>query len=81
MNLLAGRPFPLLWREEAVDGAYGRLVPVGDAEAFGDALAATLSEPRDPERQRQRAAEFSVERAVDRYVRLIRAYGAASAAA
>ena len=48
MNLLAGRPFPLLWREEAVDGAYGRLVPVGDAEAFGDALAETLSEPRDP---------------------------------
>jgi glycosyltransferase involved in cell wall biosynthesis len=63
------------------DGTYGRLVPVGDAEAFGDALAATLSEPRDPERQRQRAAEFSVERAVERYVQLIRAYGAASAAA
>jgi glycosyltransferase involved in cell wall biosynthesis len=80
MNLLAGRPFPLLWREEAVDGAYGRLVPVGDAEAFGDALAETLSKPRDPERQRQRAAEFSVERAVERYV-LIRSYGAASAAA
>jgi glycosyltransferase involved in cell wall biosynthesis len=63
------------------DGTYGRLVPVGDVEAFGDALAATLSEPRDPERQRQRAAEFSVERAVERYVQLIRAYGAASVAA
>ena len=63
------------------DGAYGRLVPVGNAEAFGDALAATLSEPRDPERLRQRAADFSVDRAVERYLQLIRAYGAASAAA
>ena len=50
------------------DGAYGRLVPVGDAEALGEALAATLSEPRDPERQRRRAAEFAVDRAVERYV-------------
>ena len=63
------------------DGAYGRLVPVGDAQALGTALAATLSEPRDPERQRRRAAEFAVDRAVERYVQLIRAYGAASAAA
>ena len=63
------------------DGAYGRLVPVGDAGALGEALAATLSEPRDPERQRRRAAEFAVDRAVERYVQLIRAYGAASAAA
>ena len=63
------------------DGAYGRLVPVGNAEAFSDALAATLSEPRDPERLRQRAADFSVDRAVERYLQLIRAYGAASAAA
>jgi glycosyltransferase involved in cell wall biosynthesis len=63
------------------DGAYGRLVTVGDAGAFADALAATLAEPRDPERQRSRAAEFAVDRAVEHYVRLIRAYGAASAAA
>jgi glycosyltransferase involved in cell wall biosynthesis len=63
------------------DGVYGRLVTVGDAAAFADALAATLAEPRDPERQRSRAAEFAVDRAVEHYVRLIRAYGAASAAA
>ena len=63
------------------NGAYGRLVPVGDAKALGEALAATLSEPRDPERLRWRAADFAVDRAVERYVDVIRAYDAASAAA
>ena len=63
------------------DGTYGRLVKVGDAEGLAQALTATLSERREPERQQLRAAEFAVDRAVDRYVQLIRTYGAASAAA
>jgi glycosyltransferase involved in cell wall biosynthesis len=62
------------------DGAYGRLVPIGDAEALGEALSATLSGPCDPERLRQRAADFAVDRAVERYVNVIRTYVAASAA-
>jgi glycosyltransferase involved in cell wall biosynthesis len=63
------------------DGVYGRLVAVGDVEGLAHALDATLSEPADPERRRTRAAEFAVERAVDRYERLIRGLGVGSAAA
>jgi glycosyltransferase involved in cell wall biosynthesis len=48
-------------------GAYGRLVPVGDAAALADALAATLDEPPARERLVARARSFSVERAVAGY--------------
>jgi glycosyltransferase involved in cell wall biosynthesis len=61
--------------------AFGRLVAVGDADALAKALTSTLSEPRDPERQRRRAAEFAVDRAVERYVQLMRTYGVVTAAA
>ncbi|MBW2388014.1 MAG: glycosyltransferase [Deltaproteobacteria bacterium] len=46
-------------------GAYGRLVAVGDDRAFADALAASLDEVPDRARLRERAAHFSVTRAVD----------------
>lgn len=57
---------------EILDGGrYGRLVPVGDDAAMAAALDATLSEPRDATRCRERASFFSVERAADAYERLL----------
>jgi glycosyltransferase involved in cell wall biosynthesis len=52
-------------------GACGRLVAVGDDRAFADALAASLDEVPDRARLRERAAHFSVTRAVDGYLELI----------
>jgi glycosyltransferase involved in cell wall biosynthesis len=65
---------------EILDGGrYGRLVPVGDDVALAEALAATLAEPRDPERLRARGALFGIENAVRCYERLL--WPAASSAA
>jgi glycosyltransferase involved in cell wall biosynthesis len=47
-------------------GRWGRLVPVGDATALAEAIAATLDDPMPPD-VRARAGNFTVERAVDRY--------------
>lgn len=52
-------------------GRYGRLVPVGDAPALTEAMLAALDTPPDPGRQRARAAQFSVPRAVDAYLDLL----------
>ncbi len=49
-------------------GAYGRLVPVGDDAALAMAILATLDAPPDAVRLQARAANFSVERAVDGYL-------------
>lgn len=51
-------------------GQWGRLVPVGDVEALADAMAATLDESRHPD-VAQRAAEFSVDRAVEGYLSVL----------
>lgn len=48
-------------------GRWGRLVPVGDSDALARAIAAALAEPCDAATQRERAAEFSVERAATAY--------------
>ena len=57
---------------EILDGGrFGRLVPVGDAAAMADALAATLAEPPAPDLLRARAQVFSLARAVDRYQGLL----------
>lgn len=53
-------------------GRYGTLTPVGDAAAMADAMDRSLDEPRDPERQRARAEQFSVRRIAARYVTLFR---------
>jgi glycosyltransferase involved in cell wall biosynthesis len=58
-------------REILGDRTYGSLVPVGDAEAFADALVATLDAPPDSDRLRERAGEFSMEAAIREYVELI----------
>lgn len=51
-------------------GRYGRLVPVGDHAAMADAICATLDDPPERSRLRARGLEFSVERAVERYLAL-----------
>jgi glycosyltransferase involved in cell wall biosynthesis len=57
---------------EILDGGrYGRLVPVGDDRALGEAIAATLDDPPAQEMLRQRATAFSVERAIDQYEELV----------
>lgn len=52
-------------------GIYGPLVPVGDDGAMADAIMSVLDQPPDPERQRQRAAFFSIDKAVDRYLEVL----------
>jgi glycosyltransferase involved in cell wall biosynthesis len=53
------------------NGRYGRLVPVGDDAALAAAISATLQEPPRAQELRSRAADFSLERAVDRYLEML----------
>jgi glycosyltransferase involved in cell wall biosynthesis len=55
-------------REILQGGRYGRLVPVGDAEALAKAILATLDAPPDGEMLRTRGAEFSVGASTQRYL-------------
>lgn len=48
-------------------GTFGTLVPVGNTSALADAMIATLLTKADPERLRQRAEFFSIDRAFERY--------------
>jgi glycosyltransferase involved in cell wall biosynthesis len=52
-------------------GEYGTLVPVGDAEALSRAVEEALARPRDPERLRSRARDFSPEKAAKAYLDLL----------
>jgi glycosyltransferase involved in cell wall biosynthesis len=52
------------------NGRWGRLVPVGDVVALADAMAAVLDERTHPA-VASRASEFSVDRAVDAYLRVM----------
>jgi glycosyltransferase involved in cell wall biosynthesis len=52
-------------------GRYGPLVPVGDDRALAAAILATLNSPPPPEKLKERAALFSVDRAVNRYVEIL----------
>ena len=51
-------------------GRWGSLVPVGDPQALAAAICRTLDDPAPPD-VRARAAEFSVERAVSAYARVL----------
>jgi glycosyltransferase involved in cell wall biosynthesis len=53
------------------NGRHGRLVPVGDDAALADAILATLQEAPRAQQLQARAADFSVERAVDRYLEIL----------
>jgi glycosyltransferase involved in cell wall biosynthesis len=57
-------------REILARGKYGKLVPVGDAEALAAAIRSTLSEPRIvvPE---EAIDVFRVERASDEYLKVL----------
>lgn len=55
------------------NGLYGSLIPVGDHVAMADAITALLQSPTDRGRQQERANEFSVERAVHRYLEVLAA--------
>lgn len=52
-------------------GQFGKLVPVGDVVALAEAMLEVLSEPPSPAQQKVRAAEFSVERAAQAYLKLL----------
>lgn len=49
------------------NGKFGLLVPVCEDEAMAGAITSTLDAPIDSMVLRERAASFSVERAIDRY--------------
>ena len=52
-------------------GRYGRLAPVGDDAALADAIERSLDAPADRAALRARASDFTVDRAVDRYLDLL----------
>jgi glycosyltransferase involved in cell wall biosynthesis len=58
-------------REILEGGKWGRLVPVNDEEALAEAMFDSLADTYDPERLRRRAMDFSVERAVDGYLKVL----------
>jgi glycosyltransferase involved in cell wall biosynthesis len=49
-------------------GRLGPLVPVGDDDALGAAIARVLSSPSDPAARRARARDFTVDRVAPRYL-------------
>jgi glycosyltransferase involved in cell wall biosynthesis len=54
-------------REILEDGQYGRLTPVGDAEAMAETIGEALDAPTPSERCRERAQHFSMSAGADRY--------------
>lgn len=49
-------------------GTYGRLTPVGDHHALAEAMAASLSSSPEPERLKERASRYHVDRVVELYL-------------
>ncbi len=62
-------------REILAGGLWGPLVPVGDAAALAAAIARTIDAPPSRANLAMRAADFSLEHAVDAYLRLLAAPG------
>jgi glycosyltransferase involved in cell wall biosynthesis len=50
------------------DGKYGRMVPVGDAQALAKAIELSLDHPFPAEQGISRARDFSVEKAIRKYL-------------
>ncbi len=55
-------------REILCDGQFGRLVPLGDVEAFCQSMLEQLASEPDRDRLKQRAQEFRPQSAVDAYL-------------
>jgi glycosyltransferase involved in cell wall biosynthesis len=58
-------------REILEDGAFGPLVPVGNAEALAEAIEAVLDRPPERSALVKRAEAFSIERGVERYLEVL----------
>ena len=58
-------------REILEGGKWGRLVPVGDAEAMAEAIMETLRDPMEPGLLVSRASAFSADAAIDRYMEVL----------
>ena len=58
-------------REILEGGKWGRLVPVGDAEAMAEAILETLRDPIEPGLLVSRASAYSAEAAIDRFMQVI----------
>ena len=52
-------------------GKYGQLVPVGNINGMAEAIISTLEKPQEPVLLKQRAAEFSLEKAVSQYLQVL----------
>jgi glycosyltransferase involved in cell wall biosynthesis len=61
------------------NGRFGRLTPVGDAEALAAAMSESLAADHDRELLQRRAEDFSPERAADKYLALLFPDGTAAA--
>jgi glycosyltransferase involved in cell wall biosynthesis len=57
--------------EILANGKYGKLVAVGDSEGMAKAIATTLNEPPDREALTKRANQFSLEKALTEYGKLL----------
>ena len=58
-------------REILEGGRWGRLVPVGDAEAMAEAILETLRDPIEPGLLVSRASVYSAEASIDRYMEVL----------
>ncbi|CAA0126148.1 N-acetylgalactosamine-N,N '-diacetylbacillosaminyl-diphospho-undecaprenol 4-alpha-N-acetylgalactosaminyltransferase [Halioglobus japonicus] len=58
-------------REILADGKYGALVAIGDVDAMADAIGETLDNPQDKAVLQHRSQDFSVDRAVDTYLKML----------
>src|SRR5690606_15955724 len=58
-------------REILEDGRYGRLVPVGDAEALASAMLESLQSLHDYAALKARAQDFAVDKVADEYLDLL----------
>jgi glycosyltransferase involved in cell wall biosynthesis len=53
------------------NGKYGKLVPVGNADALAEAIEETLNNPIDSRKLRMRAAFFSQENSIRKYLKVM----------
>ena len=57
---------------EILDGGkFGILTPVGDSEKFSDSMLTALMKEKEPEKLKQRAADFSIETTTELYLEVL----------